>query len=182
MELFVQAGLTRAEALQTATVNAPKCLGPEYEMGTVEEGKVADLVLLEANPLEDIRNTQRIEAVILDGRFLDRERLDEMLEEVEEYAGAANGPSPAASSEGRKPTFVVENGWMIVGDGTVLGQGSVVVAGDRIVSVTEEPVEAPKNCLILLGCYMLVYRRRPVYAPVVGTCLPHSGINLCSWN
>jgi imidazolonepropionase-like amidohydrolase len=82
--LLVEAGLTPLEALQTATRNAGRYLG--LEAGTVEKGKSADLVLLEANPLEDIRNTQRIAGVMARGKWLDRAALDGLLAEVE--AGA----------------------------------------------------------------------------------------------
>jgi imidazolonepropionase-like amidohydrolase len=85
---FVEAGFTPMEALQTATSNPAKFLGMETEMGSVEIGKVADLVLLEANPAEDIRNTRRIKAVFLRGRLLDRAVLDEMLSNVEKAAKA----------------------------------------------------------------------------------------------
>src|SRR5438270_2627541 len=65
LQRFVAAGFTPLEALQTATINPAKFLGKEAELGTVEPGKYADLVLLDANPLDDISNTQTIEAVIV---------------------------------------------------------------------------------------------------------------------
>jgi hypothetical protein len=86
LAFFVKAGFMPMEALQTATRNPAKFLGELDEMGTVEEGKVADLVLLDANPLEDIRNTQKIRTVVLNGRYLDRAALDRMLAEVEAAA------------------------------------------------------------------------------------------------
>jgi imidazolonepropionase-like amidohydrolase len=79
LALFVRAGLTPREALRTATVDAAEFLGLSRSMGTVAAGRRADLVLLRANPLEDIRNTRTIEAVVLGGRYLDRAALDELL-------------------------------------------------------------------------------------------------------
>ena len=70
------------EALQAATRNPAEFLGKLDQLGTIDRGKIADLVLLDANPLEDIRNTQKIRAVILNGRFLDRGGLDQMLAQV----------------------------------------------------------------------------------------------------
>ncbi|NDQ56753.1 MAG: amidohydrolase family protein [Acidipila sp.] len=78
LELFVQAGFTPAEALASATVNPALYLGMEDKLGAVETGKLADLVLLDGNPLEDIRNTRKIFAVMLNGRLLDRWQLDEI--------------------------------------------------------------------------------------------------------
>jgi hypothetical protein len=86
LEYFVQAGFTPAEALRTATLNPAIFLGEEPERGTVEKGKIADLVLLDANPLDDIHNTRKISAVILNGRLLDRAALDSMLSKVAEFA------------------------------------------------------------------------------------------------
>ena len=79
LAFFVQAGLSPGEALRTATYNPAKFLGQLERFGTIEKGKVADLVLLDANPLEDIHNTQKIQAVVLNGRYLDRHALDKLL-------------------------------------------------------------------------------------------------------
>lgn len=68
LELFVESGFTPMEALQTATRNPARYLGKLQEMGTLEPGKVADLVLLNGNPLDDIRNTRKISLVVLRGR------------------------------------------------------------------------------------------------------------------
>lgn len=70
LELLVEAGLTPMEALQSATRNAAAYLGKQKEWGTIEKGRVADLVLLDANPLEDIRHTRRIAAVVVRGRVV----------------------------------------------------------------------------------------------------------------
>jgi imidazolonepropionase-like amidohydrolase len=88
LALFVKAGLTPMEALQTATLNPAKFLGRTADMGTVEKGKLADLVLLDANPLDDIDNTRKIQAVVLAGRYFSRSQLDEMLHGVEVAAAA----------------------------------------------------------------------------------------------
>jgi len=89
LALFVEAGLTPMQALQTATLNPAKFLGTTANMGTVEKGKIADLVLLDAIPLEDINNTRKIQAVVLAGRYFSRAQLDEMLHGVEVAAAAA---------------------------------------------------------------------------------------------
>lgn len=83
MELFVKAGLTPMEALQTATLNPATYLGLIDMVGTVETGKEADLVLLEANPLENISNTKRINAVIVNGKLIPKGSLEKMLKETE---------------------------------------------------------------------------------------------------
>ncbi len=88
LQLFVAAGFTPLEALQTATVSPAKFLGMEDSAGSVAKGKLADLVLLDANPLDDIRNTQKINAVIVNGRYLSRAALDQLLAGVETAAQA----------------------------------------------------------------------------------------------
>jgi imidazolonepropionase-like amidohydrolase len=83
---FVEAGCTPMEALQTATSAPAEFLGKEKDYGSVQAGKVADLVLLSGNPLKDIHNTRKITAVIANGRLYDRAALDRMLKGVEAYA------------------------------------------------------------------------------------------------
>ena len=80
---FVEAGFTPLESLQTATSNPAKFLGLDASFGSVDVGKIADLVLLRGNPLDDIRNTQKISAVIQNGRLFDRAALDGILMNVE---------------------------------------------------------------------------------------------------
>jgi len=82
LALFVQAGLTPMEALQSATRNPAVFLGELSSLG-IERGKIANLVLLSANPLDNIRNTQRIDAVVLNGRYLPKETLQRMLADAE---------------------------------------------------------------------------------------------------
>ena len=82
LALLTESGLTPMEALQTATRNPARYFGILNETGTVEEGKSADLVLLEADPLEDIHNTQKIGGVVMRGHYYSRQDLDAMLERV----------------------------------------------------------------------------------------------------
>ena len=88
LELFVKAGFTPAEALATATTNPARFLGMEDRFGTVEKGTLGDLVLLDRNPLEDIRNTREIFAVVANGRLFSREDLDRLLLQVEQSAAS----------------------------------------------------------------------------------------------
>jgi imidazolonepropionase-like amidohydrolase len=85
---LVQAGLTPLQALQAATIRPAEFLGRTAEQGSVAAGKRADLVLLNASPLDDIRNTQKIDAVILNGRYLNRGELDAVLTRAARSAGA----------------------------------------------------------------------------------------------
>ena len=79
LALLVQAGLSPLEALQTATINPARFFGKEKELGTIGKGKLADLVLLDGNPLSDINNIREINGVVLNGRLLDRAALDKLL-------------------------------------------------------------------------------------------------------
>jgi imidazolonepropionase-like amidohydrolase len=81
LAILVQAGLTPMQALQTATLNAARFL--KVEAGTIEVGKLADLVLLEADPLVDIHNTRRIHSVILRGELLDGLALQTLLKKLQ---------------------------------------------------------------------------------------------------
>jgi imidazolonepropionase-like amidohydrolase len=85
LDLLVEAGLSPMQALQAATLNAGKYLGLA-DTGTVEKGKRADLVLLDADPLEAIANTRKIQAVVLAGRYFSRSDLDGLLHQVEQAA------------------------------------------------------------------------------------------------
>jgi imidazolonepropionase-like amidohydrolase len=86
LELLVDAGLPPVAALRAAT-STPAAVFPKLEMGSIAPGRRADLVLLDANPLTDIRNARRIRAVVLAGKFLDRPALDRLLTEALELAG-----------------------------------------------------------------------------------------------
>lgn len=82
LEALAAAGLETRTVLEGSTRLAAEWLGVDEDRGTVAVGKRADLVLLDANPLDDITNTRRIAAVIRDGRYLDREELDAMMRDL----------------------------------------------------------------------------------------------------
>jgi imidazolonepropionase-like amidohydrolase len=79
LELLVKAGLTPVQALRTATINPAKFLDADDSFGTVQPGRLADLVLLSADPLEDIRNTRLIDGVFLGGVWLPQKNLDSLV-------------------------------------------------------------------------------------------------------
>ncbi len=88
LQELVKAGLTPLEALRTATWNAAEYFGVLDEHGSIADGKVADLVLLDANPLEDISNTLTIHTVIYNGNVYTREDIDNLLGYVERNASS----------------------------------------------------------------------------------------------
>jgi imidazolonepropionase-like amidohydrolase len=79
LAMLVDSGLSPMQALQTTTLNPAKFLKRLATSGTIAIGKRADLVLLDANPLADIHNTTKINAVVINGQLLDREKLDSLL-------------------------------------------------------------------------------------------------------
>jgi imidazolonepropionase-like amidohydrolase len=79
----VQAGVPALDALRTATINPARYLNMEKDFGSVEQGKTADLVLLDGSPMEDIRNVRLVRAVVANGRFFDRTELDAGLPKFE---------------------------------------------------------------------------------------------------
>ena len=87
MAHLVRAGLSTADVLRAATIDAARYANLDFESGSIEIGKRADLVLLAANPLENIKNTRVIRAVWLDGRLYDRKGLDRLLEFNKAEAG-----------------------------------------------------------------------------------------------
>ena len=88
LDLFVRYGLTPLQALQAATINGARFLGREETHGSLAEGKAADLVLLDADPLKDIAAIRRIDTVILRGEVHDRKALDAMLDDVRDRVAA----------------------------------------------------------------------------------------------
>lgn len=79
LRLMQEVGFSPLEALRAATLNPALFLGRQETMGTIEAGKVADLVLVDSNPLDDVGNTEKITAVVAAGRYLDRSALDGLL-------------------------------------------------------------------------------------------------------
>ena len=79
LEQLVAAGLTPREALESATMAPARFFEAEKKLGTIEKGKLADLVILGANPLDDIRNVRKVQGVIAHGRYLSRKDLDAIL-------------------------------------------------------------------------------------------------------
>jgi imidazolonepropionase-like amidohydrolase len=75
LELLVEAGIPPLEVIKIATRNGAQALGIERDVGTIEPGKQADMIVLSQNPLVDISNTKKIEAVIVDGQFIDNKQI-----------------------------------------------------------------------------------------------------------
>lgn len=85
---LVRAGLTPADALRSATIDAARFSGMARDYGSIEAGKVADMVLLDANPLPDICNSRNISGLFFNGQYLDRAALDDLLAFAEQQAGS----------------------------------------------------------------------------------------------
>ncbi|PYP61250.1 MAG: amidohydrolase, partial [Gemmatimonadetes bacterium] len=94
---LVDAGLTPLGALQAATLNPARFLHATDSLGTVTAGKVADLVLLDADPLADIRNVSRIAAVVVNGRLIDPAERERLLND----AAHADGPAGRRAGPGQ---------------------------------------------------------------------------------
>jgi imidazolonepropionase-like amidohydrolase len=86
LQLLGKAGLTPVQVIQAATINAARALRKDRELGSIETGKFADLVILNSSPLIEIRNTASIDAVMIRGHLIDRKALDEMLAQAEAAA------------------------------------------------------------------------------------------------
>jgi imidazolonepropionase-like amidohydrolase len=86
LQRFVAAGFTPLQALQTATLNPAKFINRLNDFGTVQPGRIADLVLLEANPLADIANTRKIKAIVTDGRYMSQQDLTQLQTKLRQLA------------------------------------------------------------------------------------------------
>ena len=95
-------GMTPVEALLSATAVPATFMGMDAEVGTIVVGRRADLVLLDADPLADIRNSRRIDTVIADGRVYDRETRERMLDEIEASISSEASPSLPAPTTGSR--------------------------------------------------------------------------------
>ena len=84
LRLLVYSGLSPLQAIEAATLRPAQYFNLENELGTIEEGKIADLLILNANPLDDILNTQKINTVVKNGNVFNREKLDQILKRLEE--------------------------------------------------------------------------------------------------
>jgi imidazolonepropionase-like amidohydrolase len=75
--MFTQGGMTPMEALRAATIDGARYLGLDGDIGSIEKGKLADLVILDSNPLENIRHSETINMVMLNGRLYEGKTLNE---------------------------------------------------------------------------------------------------------
>jgi len=96
LELLVEAGLSPLEALQSATLYPAMFFAQLNNYGVVETTRRADLVLLDGNPLSDIRNTRKVSGIVMDGRYYSRRELDGMLAQAAAVADASSQP-PAST-------------------------------------------------------------------------------------
>jgi cytosine/adenosine deaminase-related metal-dependent hydrolase len=118
LELFVDAGLTPYKALEASTRIPSEVMGDPGEWGTIEVGKRADLVLLRANPLEEISNTREIDGVIVRGRWLPRADLQGMLDELAAtYEAAGIIELVPYTNESMAISGVVPDGWQELAPG-----------------------------------------------------------------
>ena len=86
MAIWQEAGIPAADVLRGATIVPARLMGAGNRLGSVSEGKTASMVLVRANPLEDIENAQLIEGVFLRGQYFSRQDLDRLLDEAEDLA------------------------------------------------------------------------------------------------
>jgi imidazolonepropionase-like amidohydrolase len=107
MWMLAQGGFTPLEVLRAATIHGARYLGLDGEIGSLEKGKLADLVVLDKNPLENIRNTESISMVMLNGRLYDAATMDEVGNHPRKrkpfYWERDKPPAPTTSTGARRP-------------------------------------------------------------------------------
>jgi imidazolonepropionase-like amidohydrolase len=92
MMIWQEAGIPPADILRSATIVPAQFMGLGDRLGSVSEGKIASMVLVRANPLEDINNAQQIESLFMRGKYFSREDLDQLLDEAKELAQQVTTP------------------------------------------------------------------------------------------
>jgi imidazolonepropionase-like amidohydrolase len=90
LEAMVNFGMTPLQALRASVINGPAFFGKSNEYGAMKPGRMADMLLLDANPLDDITNTQKINAVILKGNYRSRSDLDKLGFMIKQRASGKN--------------------------------------------------------------------------------------------
>ncbi|MBI4481362.1 MAG: amidohydrolase family protein [Acidobacteria bacterium] len=160
MELMVDAGVSPTEALKSATLYAAELIHKEKELGTVEAGKLADLVVLGGNPLERIDNTQKVERVILDGKIVDLSFHPEYkipIPRAEKYESAypavrsrIDTMSPAAAAEGTGDLEIVLTGKFLPSSKVLFRETEVA---SRFENVRTVRVTIPSRLLESAGTY-----------------------------
>jgi len=99
--MFAQGGMTPLEALRGATMHPARTLGMEREIGSLEPGKLADLVVLDANPLENIRDTDKVRQVMLNGRLYDARTMNQIGNHPDTVGSDAFGEGPGSIGVGQ---------------------------------------------------------------------------------
>jgi imidazolonepropionase-like amidohydrolase len=105
MELWVEAGISPGDVLRAATINAAEILGQQDRLGALSEGKLADILVVEGNPLEVIRNTQNIYMVIKNGKILDREDLAKTINPPEKPSARKENNARTSKTAGDAPSY-----------------------------------------------------------------------------
>ena len=109
MKVFAQAGIPAADILRSATIIPARFCDVDDDLGSVKQGKLASLVLLRANPLDDIANASKVQAVVVRGAYHDRATLDKMLDAVREYV-ASTTPAKTEGVDMNLPGELVVRG------------------------------------------------------------------------
>ena len=99
--MYVQGGMTEHEALRAATMNPAQTLGMEKDIGSIESGKLADIVVLDKNPLDDIKGTDSVAMVMLNGRLYDAATMDQIGNDIDDAGSKAFGTGKDALGIGK---------------------------------------------------------------------------------